>query len=127
MGIGVSIVSSISKVSISSIQKVGVSISLGLRFSISRSLANIAMGIGVSIVSRISKMSQAISVSSVQKVGISISLGLGLRLSNGNSSQKSLEENKSNHNSVQTMRGESSGEISQLTMANVFIILMFLP
>merc|ERR1719320_310227 len=76
-------------ISISSIQKVGVSISLGFRFSISRSLANIAMGIRVSIVSSISKMSQAISVSSVQKVGISISLGLSLRLSNGNSSQKS--------------------------------------
>merc|ERR1719431_2427782 len=88
VGIRISVISSISKVSISisSIQKVGVSISLG--FSISRTFAIISyMSIGVSIVSTISKVSQAISISSIEKVGVSISLRLGLGLSNGSSSQ----------------------------------------
>ena len=89
-------------------------IQVGLCFSLALSI----IAVSQSMVTRVAKVSKSIpTISTIQKVGVSISLGLGLRLSNGNSSQKSLEENKSNHNSVQTMRGESLGEISQLTMA----------
>merc|ERR1719347_1567197 len=77
--IRVSIVSGISKVSISSIQKVGVS--LGLSISGALSIVSKSMvSIGVSVVSSISK----VSISSIKKVGVSISLWLSLSLTLAN-------------------------------------------
>merc|ERR1711887_89112 len=68
--IGVSVVSSISKmsISISSIEKIGLSISRTL------AIVSISVGIRVSEISGISKM----SISSIEKVRISISLGLSI-------------------------------------------------
>merc|ERR1719430_800618 len=56
------------------LEKVGVSISLGLCISRTLAIESISMGIRVSIVSSISKM----SISSIEKVRISISLGLSI-------------------------------------------------
>merc|ERR1719481_1853873 len=87
VSIGVSVVSTVSKVSISisSIQKVGVSNSLGLSISLTLSVVGKSMvGIWVSVVASIAKM----SISSVKQVRVGISLGLSLRLSKGNSGQK---------------------------------------
>merc|ERR1712006_18313 len=69
--IGISIVSGISKVSISSIQKVGVSFWLGISRALSIKSVSKTM-VSKTIVSGISK-SMSI-VSSVEKVGVSISL-----------------------------------------------------
>merc|ERR1712112_642073 len=77
---------------VSSVQKVGVSISLRLSLTLAITIIPKTMSIAVatiSIVSSIAKVSQSIStISTIEKVGISISLGLGLRLSKGNSGQK---------------------------------------
>merc|ERR1719147_702875 len=80
MSIWVSVVSGISKVfiSISTIKKIRISISLRLSISRSLSVVGNSVGIGISVVSSIAKTVSV--VSTIQKVGVSISLGLGISL-----------------------------------------------
>merc|ERR1711955_117294 len=91
---------------VSSVQKVGVSISLRL-----------SLTLAITIISKtvVSKTRVSISktmsiVSTIQKVGVSISLGLGLGLSKGNSGQKG------NSNSLQHLLASPCSDQQRIPM-----------
>merc|ERR1712013_635808 len=100
---------------VSSVQKVGVSISLRLSLTlaiISKTISSIV----ASIVASIAKVSKSIStISTIEKVGVSFSLGLGLRLSKGNSGQKG------NSNSLQHLLASPSSDQQRIPMYSALI------